>query len=258
MINNKLKSKLYSGEVAIGTFMAYASSEMIEILGISGLDFVVLDCEHGPYSVESTTNLIRAAELREITPITRVTCNDETKILRALDVGAHGVQVPQVNCKRDAQNVISSAKYHPVGKRGVAIPRATEFGTIDVLKAYEIANEQSLVVVHCETEECYNNLDEILSVEEIDVVFLGPFDMSQSLNIPQQFNHPKMIEITNTMLEKTKKAGKIPGIYAGTPSQVKLRIEQGFQYIALGTFENIIANTFKLMVDEIKGYMSDN
>lgn len=252
MLNNKLKSKLYNGETAIGTFMAYSSPEMVEILGICGLDFVVLDCEHGPYSVESTTNLVRAAELRGITPITRVTCNNETKILRALDVGAHGVQVPQVNCKKDAQNVISSAKYHPIGKRGGAIPRAIEFGTIDVLKAYENANEQTLVVVHCETEECYNNLDEILSIPEIDVVFLGPFDMSQSLNIPQQFDHPKMIEITNTLLEKTKKAGKIPGIYVGTTEQAKLRIKQGFQYITIGMFETVVANTFKTIVDEMK------
>lgn len=252
MFQNKLKRKLYDGDAAIGTFLAYSSPEIVEIIGMSGMDFVVIDCEHGPFSVESTTNLIRAAELRGLTPITRVTYNSETNILRSLDVGAHGVQVPQVNCKEDALHVISSAKYHPIGKRGVAIPRAIEFGTVDILKAYEEANEQTLVVVHCETEECYRNLDEILSVPEIDVVFLGPFDMSQSLNIPQQFEHPKMIEVTNTILEKTKKAGKIPGIYAGTAAQAKMRIVQGFQYVTIGMVETIIANSLKAIVNEVK------
>lgn len=252
MFQNQLKKKLYQGEAAIGTFMAYSSPEIVEILGISGMDFVVIDCEHGPFSVESTTNLIRAAELRGLTPITRVTCNSETNILRSLDVGAHGIQVPQVNCKEAAQQVISSAKYHPIGKRGVAIPRAIEFGTIDILKAYEEANEQTLVVVHCETEECYQNLDEILAVPEIDVVFLGPFDMSQSLNIPQQFDHPKMIEVTNSVLSKTKAAGKIPGIYAGTAAQAKMRIAQGFQYVAIGMVETVVANSFRAIVEEVK------
>lgn len=252
MFENTLKSKLYRGETAIGTFMAYSTPELVEILGICGLDFVILDCEHGPYSVESTANLVRAAELREITPITRVTCNEITKILRALDVGAHGVQVPQVNSKEDAKRVIQAAKYGPVGDRGVAIPRAIEFGMVDLLPAYKKANEETLVVVHCETEECYNHLDEILSVPEIDVVFLGPFDMSQSLGIPQQFEHPKMLEVIDTVLQKTKAAGKIPGIYAGNATQAKRRAEQGFQYIAVGMAETILAEAFRKIIKEVK------
>lgn len=251
MFHNKLKVKLSKGEAVIGTFASYSTPEIVEIIGMSGLDFVVIDCEHGPYSVESTTNLIRAAELRGISPITRVTYNSETNILRALDVGAHGIQVPQVNCKKDALNIASSSKYHPIGKRGGAIPRAIDYGMVDILTAYEEANNQTLVIAHCETEESYNNLDEILSVPEIDIIFLGPFDMSQSLHIPQQFDHPKMLEITNGILEKTKKAGKIPGIYVGTAKQAKMRIEQGFQYITIGTVETVIASAYKTIVEAV-------
>jgi 4-hydroxy-2-oxoheptanedioate aldolase len=250
MINNRLKRALKEGKVVIGTFIASAAPEFVEIIGISGFDFVVIDTEHGPLSLETTGNLIRAAELRGLTPIIRIRENSETMILRALDIGAHGVQIPQIRTKGDADNAVQWAKYHPVGKRGVAMPRAIDFGVNDLLESYRISNEETMLVVNCESEEGYNNLDEILSVPEIDVLFLGPFDMSQSFGLPLQFGHPKMIEVVDEFCRKTKNAGKIAGIHTATAEQAKLRAKQGFQYISIQMFETLVAKACKDVVDE--------
>jgi len=99
--------------------------------------------------------------------------------------------------------------------------------------------------VHCENEEGYNNLDEILSVPQIDVVFFGPYDMSHSLGIPQQFNHPKIIEMTHGIVDKARAAGKVAGIFAGSAEQAKMRVEQGYHYIGVQMFETLVANACK-------------
>lgn len=251
-MRNDLKKYLKSGKVAFGTFMATSQAEFVEILGMVGFDFVVFDLEHGPMSVESTVDLIRAAELRGLVPITRVTKNEEARILRSLDVGSYGIQIPQVNTVSDATKVVEFTKYAPIGKRGVAIPRAIDFGMTNLLDSYRITNDESLVIVHCETIEAYENLDEILKIPEIDVIFLGPFDMSTSLGIPQQFTHPKMKEIISEVARKTKLANKIPGIYAGTSEDAKMRVAQGYQYITVGSFEAMVAQNMKQLINQIK------
>jgi 4-hydroxy-2-oxoheptanedioate aldolase len=128
MFKNRLKRMLKDGKTAIGTFVMCNSPDVVEVIALSGADFIVIDTEHGPLTVESTQHLIRAAELRGITPITRVTDSSETTILRSLDVGAHGIQVPQVNDRETAEKIVKYAKYFPSGSRGVAFPRAADYG----------------------------------------------------------------------------------------------------------------------------------
>ena len=251
MFNNKLKQKLLQGGTAIGIFITCDVPDLVEIAGISGFDFVIIDTEHGPLSVEATQDLIRAAELRGITPITRVTEHSETTILRSLDVGAHGIQVPQVNNRETAEKVVQSAKYFPTGSRGLAMPRASDFGIMNPLDYFKKANEETLIVVHCENIYGLDNLEEIVKVPEVDVIFLGPFDMSQSMGIPGEIYHPKVQDAAQRVLKLSKAAGKAAGIFVPNGEQAKIRIEQGFQYIALGLDTMLFASACKHELSKI-------
>ena len=119
--NDSIKNRIKNGEVVVGPFCIVPSGTMIDTLGYSGMDFCILDTEHGPLGMETVTDLILAAKGTGIDPIVRVGENDERLILRALDIGASGVQVPQINVKQDAINVINASKYDPLGQRGLSI-----------------------------------------------------------------------------------------------------------------------------------------
>jgi 4-hydroxy-2-oxoheptanedioate aldolase len=251
MFKNKLKEKLKNGKPAIGTFIMCNCPELVEIVGLSGYDFVVIDTEHGPLSIESTINLIRAAEIKGITPITRVTESSDSTILRSLDVGAHGIQVPQVNDATTAQRVAKASKYSPLGTRGAAMTRAGEYGTVNPMEYFTTENEETLVVVHCENKEGLNNLESIAKIPEIDVIFLGPFDMSQSLGVPGQIYHPLVEEAAEKVLKITKAAGKAAGIFVTDGEQAKKRIEQGFQYITINMDVTLFAMACKNEISKI-------
>ena len=190
MAENLLKNKLSNGDVAIGPFVNLSSGALIEIAAYSGFDFVILDTEHGPLDIPTCEDLCRVAHGVDITPIVRVRENDPAQILRALDIGAGGVQVPQICNKADAEAVVRSAKYSPLGMRGVSpYTRAARYfadgGTI-----FERLNASSMILIHIEGVEGLENLEEIISVPGLDVIFLGPYDLSQSLGIPGQVNDP--------------------------------------------------------------------
>lgn len=252
MFKNKLKETLRKGQPVIGTFIMCNCAELVEIVGICGYDFVVIDTEHGPLSVESTINLIRAAELKGLTPITRVTESSDSTILRSLDVGAHGIQVPQVNDAATAKRVAKASKYYPLGTRGAALARSGDYGMVNANEYFTSANEETLVVVHCENKEGLENLEEIVRIPEIDVIFLGPFDMSQSLGVPGQVYHPLVEEAAEKVLKITKSAGKSAGIFVTDGEQARKRIEQGFQYITINVDTTLFARACKNEISKIK------
>ncbi|MCX7780045.1 MAG: aldolase/citrate lyase family protein [Negativicutes bacterium] len=234
MFKNRLKKTLKEGKPAFGIFAMCNSPDLIEIIGLAGFDFVIIDTEHGPLTVESTQHLIRAAELRDLTPIIRVTEGTETIILRSLDVGAHGIQVPQVNDPVAARKLVEYAKYYPEGRRGIAMPRAANYGAMNITEYLKASNEETLVVTHCENKECLDNLEKIAQTPGIDVIFLGPFDMSQSLGIPGQVSHPLIQDAAKRIVEVCRANGKAAGIFVANGEQAKKRAEEGFQYIAIG------------------------
>jgi 4-hydroxy-2-oxoheptanedioate aldolase len=234
MIQNKLKEIFARGGTALGTFVTLDSPDVVEILALAGFDFVVLDNEHGPLTHATSQNLIRAAELRGITPIVRIPNAFESTILHTLDVGAHGIQVPQVNDAETAKAIVSRSKYKPGGSRGVAFPRSADFGLTDISRYFEHENSQVIIVTHCENTAGLENLDAICQIPEIDVIFLGPYDMSQSMGITGQVSHPKILEAARKVAGTAKKYGKAAGIYAGSGEAARDWARQGFQYITVG------------------------
>jgi len=248
---NELKKKLLDGKSVIGTFITCNAPDLVEICALSGMDFVVIDTEHGPMSAESTQHLIRAADYRGITPIVRIPNRLDSTILHVLDIGAHGIQVPQVNDAQAAKEVVLSSKYEPVGKRGIAFPRSADYGLTDLSKYFDYENNQTMIIVHCENKLGLENLEDICQIPEIDVVFLGPYDMSQSMGVTGQVTHKLVENAAKKVIEVTKKYGKIAGIFVSDGETAKKRQKQGFQYIAMGMDTTLFSSK---CIQEIKKF----
>jgi len=249
---NNIKQKIKNGENVIGTFVKFTDASTIEIIGLLGFEFFVLDNEHVSMNRESMVNIIRAADATGIVPLVRVRENRPVEILQALDSGALGVQIPQVNTLEEAKSVVRSVKYAPMGDRGFApTHRAARYGIMDPVAYVEQSNEETLVVCYCETGTAVDNLDEILTVEGIDVIFVGPFDLSQSLGLTGQPKHPKVMEAIDKVIMKTTRAGKAVGIIASDAAEAKWWIDKGVQYITISSDQGMIVSRGKQIMSDL-------
>lgn len=252
MNENKLKAKIKNGEVVIGTFVKINDPLVVEVLAISGFDFFVLDNEHVAMDREELTNILRGAEAFSITPLVRVKENQTVEILQNLDLGYMGVQVPNVDTEQEAKALVSAVKYNPVGKRGFSPSvRACRYGSMNIDTYIETANKNTMIVSHCETKTCVENLDEILKIEEIDVIFIGPMDLSQSLGVTGQTASPIVKQTIDLIMEKVKKSGKAIGTVAGSPEAANELIKKGVQYILLGSDQGMLMSSGKKALKEI-------
>jgi len=209
---HSFKDKILNGAV-YGLFMKSADSAFVETAGYAGFDFAILDMEHGPVGFESMQNNVRAAELAQILPVIRVSSLSETEISKALDIGALGVQVPQIRNACEAKAVVKAAKFHPDGERGVCrFVRAAGYSETDRQTYFRQANE-ALIIIQLEGEEALENIDQILLVEGIDIIFIGPYDLSQSLGVPGQTMHPKVVEKMESIVAQAAANGTIVGTF---------------------------------------------
>lgn len=244
--------KKLSQKVALGTFMKITDPAVAEIAGYAGLDFVIIDLEHGPGNIQTAQNLIRAAERSDITPVIRVAKNDEKHILRALDIGAHGVQVPGINNREQAEKLVKNSYYEPKGSRGVCrYVRAAEYTNIEKSEFFARSNEDVFTVAHIEGEEGINNLDEILEVQELDVLFIGPYDLSQSMGIPGEINSPQLIEKMEEVVEKCLARDKIVGAFAEETELAKKWMEAGVNYLAYSVDVGLISEKFASLKENL-------
>lgn len=253
MRKNQLKEKLKQGEVVLGAFINCAYPAFIEICGYAGFDFAVIDLEHSPLHTLAAEDLCRAADCVGLSPIIRVRKNDAPQIQRALDIGSAGVQVPQIETIADAQAVVRAAKYSPLGARGLSFYTRAGVYTAAGTQITEELNEQSLVVVHIEGDRAIKNIAEIVSVPHIDVVFLGPYDLSQSLGIPGQVQDPRVIELMKIGVNSIRNAGKAAGTFADTPEMAKQWIDAGVQYVALGVDVGIFLRACQALIRQVRG-----
>ena len=252
MLTNQLKSKLAAGRVVVGSFVYVPSPQLTEIIGLIGFDFVVIDMEHGPVDMGVAENMVRAAELAGVTPIIRVTHNTPHLILRALDIGALGVHVPEVSDAHEGKAVVASVKYAPQGQRGLAGVRAAKYGLKDSLPEYAAAaNQQTMVIVHIEDVKAVENLDALLAVEGIDVYFLGPTDLSNSLGIPGQSKDPKVIGLVEDSIKQIAGAGKIAGCIAADVETARRYTELGARYIASHAI-SFMASASRQFLEELR------
>lgn len=249
---NQLKRKLQQGEVVLGLFVNCSYPGFVEICGYAGFDFAIIDLEHGPLHPLVAENLCRAADCVGIAPLVRVGKNDSLHIQRALDIGSAGVQVPQIETKADAEACVRSAKYSPLGSRGLSFYTRAGVYTAAGAQITDKLNEESLVVIHVEGIRGVENLAEIVSVPHIDVIFLGPYDLSQSLGIPGQVRDPRVIDLMHQCIDTIRNAGKTVGTFADNPETAKQWIDAGIQYIALGVDVGIFLRACQGLVKAIR------
>jgi 4-hydroxy-2-oxoheptanedioate aldolase len=238
MMKNAVKQKLARGESVLGIYVPFPSPDVVEMCGYLGFDFVVLDAEHGPMNVESAAHLLRAAQCAGIVPIVNVPSNNPETIGRYLDMGALGIQVPQVSDRDSAEAIVCAVKYHPLGNRGMARPRAGQYGLVGSAQDYmDQANEEIMVVVTIENIEGVMHLPHILDVEGIDAFLVGPQDLSQSLGMPGQIGTPLVQSATDTIISQVRSAKRAVGIGARDAATARSYIAKGAQYIVASTVD---------------------
>lgn len=248
----EFRDKLSSGEYIYGTFMKTNDPMFVEAVGICDFDFVILDTEHGPVSIESQQNNIRAAESRGTVPIIRLKDKSENTIGKALDIGAAGIQVPQINTAEEAKQVVKYAKFYPYGYRGVCrFVRAADYSNMNRYDYFE-SSKDILIILQLEGVDAIKNLDEILNVDGVDILFIGPYDLSQSLGIPGQVNNPIVVDAMKDIVVKAKVKGKVIGTFVDTIDDLRLWKELGLQYLSYSVDVGIFMDACKKIVADIK------
>ena len=255
MEKNKVKEKLRNGEAAIGTFVRMGSISM-EILGRTGWDFAIIDAEHGVHTMEDISNMIRAAKSVGLSPIVRVPSTDPVLTMRALDAGADGVQVPQLTTLEQVRAVCEAARYYPMGQRGICnYTAATGYSTIPFDEHMKTSNEEVLLSLHVENAWAAEHIEEILENPGIDVIFCGPNDMSASLGIPGQMEHPKVVALLDKVYAACAAKNVATGIFVKRPELLPHWIESGFRYLTCSTDVGMYADYSRTIADAMKSHI---
>ncbi len=245
----RFKNKLKEGKYVFGPFMKSTDPAFIEVAGHSGFDFVILDMEHGPASFSELQNLIRAALLANVIPIVRTSDAAEVSISKPLDLGALGVQIPQVTSAGTAKACVEAARFFPLGERGVCrFVRAANYSSLPREDYFKRANE-ILVIIQIEGKEAILDIENIMKVEGIDIIFIGPYDLSQSLGVPGQVSHPFVIEAMNDIVKRARSQGIVVGTFTDTLQSAQMWKKAGVQYISysvdVGLFTKVCSQTVK-------------
>lgn len=256
-MKNLIKERIQNGEKVLGTFHEIGSATGIETLAYGGLDYVIVDTEHGPFDVESVQSFVRAAEGAEITPFVRVKDSARNSILKMLDVGAKGLIIPNVHTVDEVKQLVEYGKYFPLGNRGVAPTSGSKFWTADYASQgldhyFEVSNNETLLIPQCETRGCLENIEEIVNIEGIDGIFVGPYDLSTALGKPGQFEDQEVIDAIDRVLKACKDSGKLAFIYAGNLQDTIKDFKMGYDAVCFGMDAIILINAVKDLVASVK------
>jgi len=249
-----LKSRLKKGDLLVGTMISEVRNPNVAyMLSQSGFDFVIIDNEHGAYSPETLSNLIAAARGAGIAAVVRIPEIRRETILKPLDSGAAGLLVPQVNTAKQAEEIMFHAKYPPAGNRGVALRRAHSlYGKVKASEYLKQANAETFIAVQAETPLAIKNLEKIVSVPGVDAVFVGPFDLSVSLKIPGEMNHPREVEAIDRVVEVCRKRGVVCGIQMFDLEALKGWIEKGMRFVSYSSDVALLVDAAASGVAELK------
>ena len=240
LLENSTKRKLQEGKAVYGCFFRQAEPTLAEFVAMQGWDFLVFDGEHGSLEARDIEGLARACELHDVTPLARVTTNQHQIILRFLDAGAHGVQVPWVNTAAEVESVVTAAKYGPRGERGLAGSRQGGWGNTESLADFTVrANRETMVIVHIETAAAAAAVENYIEIDGVDVLFIGPTDLSHSLGHPGDPRHPDVQRVMERVAEVVVASDKTLGIFAGTRKACADWYDKGARYFTTG-LEGII------------------
>jgi 2-keto-3-deoxy-L-rhamnonate aldolase RhmA len=230
------RQRLRQEEVLLGQMVLELFTPGIgPMLAACGLDFVIFDMEHGRCDISLLAEMVASCRGTGIVPIARVPDVAYAPLSRALDVGARGVMVPRVETRQQAEDIVSQLKYAPLGKRGVALGIAHDLYRAGSPSFFEKMNEEICVILLLETERAFQHLDEIISVPGVDVAWMGHYDLTVSMGIPAQFDHPRFLSAMDELVTVCRRYGVAPGFLPPSADSAVHWIEKGFRAISLGS-----------------------
>lgn len=246
----KFKEKIQEGKAVFGPFMKTCDPGFVEAAGYAGMDFAILDMEHGPVNIQSMQNNIRAAQVSGILPIVRVPAITEEAIGQALDIGAAAVEIPQISTEEEARKAVKLAKFSPMGERGVCrFVRAAHYSSM-VKEIYFEAANKTMIIAQIEGKEAIENLEEILAVDGIDIIFIGPYDLSQSLGVPGQVDHPLVVEEMNKIVKIAKEKNVVIGTFTDSKAMMEMWMKAGVQYISYSVDMGIFYDSCRRLTEQ--------
>lgn len=245
--------KLRDKKTLFGTWAMIPSTTVVEIIAQSGVDYIILDLEHGLMGYETIVDQVRVIELNNCQPIIRVGNDDENIILRALETGCSAIMVPHVSSAESARRIVSIARYRPDGERGLSpYTRCHGYDHNDLELSMNKNNTELFLGILIEGKDGLNNITSICDVEGIDLIYLGMYDISQSLGLPGQLDHPKVEEKLKECLEVINKSGKLPGIFVKDIKKAIHYRNSGFKFIAYIADSFALKSFYKSKVKEFK------
>jgi len=233
-LTTNLKKRLAAGEVCLGSWISTASPAVVDVLKFLPLDWFVFDMEHSPTGVESVGTMIGTLGGSNVAPIVRVGQADQALIKNVLDAGSEGIVIPLVNSKEEAERAVRLCKYPPLGIRGTAMGRAARYG-LDGARYLRSANDENMVIVQIETTTALSNLESIAAVNGVDVLFVGPSDLTMSLGLIDDRTNPRVVDAMLRVVGACREHGKAAGVMAATTDEAKKAVERGFGFISLGS-----------------------
>tara|TARA_R110002111_G_C6006949_1_gene374068 strand:- start:8046 stop:8816 length:771 start_codon:yes stop_codon:yes gene_type:complete len=251
MFENKIKTLLSQGGVALGLGMPDASEILAKLSVDTGIDFLWIDLEHRPYGVNEVKHIPVIARRQGCMPMIRVPGLDPSYFKKALDIGANTIMVPQINNAEEAKLAVEYAKYPPEGTRGVS-PDWTMFMDISFDEYLPHANNETAIVVQIESPEGIENIEKIAAVEGVDVVFAGPMDLSASLGIIGQIQHPELLKLLADFPKRVAKANKPAGITFGDMDRCRQAIDEGYRFVNIGSIASLGANGTRTALSELR------
>jgi 4-hydroxy-2-oxoheptanedioate aldolase len=255
---NILKSRIRNGETLIGTFLSLGDPVATEIVAKAGFDWVLIDLEHGIGSEREVLHQMQALASTNVSPLVRVEGKQRQRIQKVLDLGVQGIVFPHIRDADDAIRCARSMRYAPEGLRGVSkMVRATNFGE-DFVEYHNHQKENLLCVVQIETMQALDNLDQIGAVEDIDVFFIGPSDLSMALGIYGQLDHPKFLEAEAKIIEAAKKYRKAIGFLLFDPLDFQQYYNKGVRFFACGNDALFLKNGARAVAQKLKDAVTAN
>ncbi|MFC2037422.1 HpcH/HpaI aldolase/citrate lyase family protein [Chloroflexota bacterium] len=244
-----IRQRLVDGECVFGPFLKIPASAPVELVGYAGFDFCVVDLEHSPFTFERAEELVRAAQGVGLASIIRTFDGQPPTLVRALDTGCDGILVPNLQSRTETEMVVRGARFHPLGERGMdPHARSARYRMIPKEVYFAQANERTLIGVQIEGMMGVQNLDDIVQVDGIDLIFIGPYDLSQSLGMPGQVDAPPVLEKAREIVAAVRARGKAVGIYADNVESARRWRDLGIQFVAISVDVRIFLEACQSMV----------
>ena len=252
-----LKDKIKNKTLTLGSWLSLGHSSIAEIFAKAELDWLVIDLEHSVINISEAADLIRVIDLCGVAPLVRLTSNDPDQIKRMMDAGAHGIIVPMVKTVNEATNAVAATRYEPKGNRGVGLARAQGYGA-NFQEYLNWQNESVTIIVQIEHVDALKNVNDILDVDGVDGLIIGPYDLSASMGIPGQFGNKEFTEALDYIKKCAQQKNSIIGTHIVEPehSRLKQAISEGYNFIAFSVDIRILDNAIRKTVSKYREFIS--